>query len=57
VHYEAEIIPDEIAVPVGAFADASIPGPTIFLFEQSKHPWMPIPQNVTVYSRGRHSPE
>ena len=55
-YYEAEVIPDETGVPLGAFADPSFPAPSIFLFEQSKHPWLPLPENVVVYRRGRHGP-
>ena len=29
-YYEAEVVPDVVAVPVGAFADPSFPAPTIF---------------------------
>lgn len=49
VHYEAEALPGEVGVPIGGFADAAFPAPTFLLFEESKHPWAPIPENVVAY--------
>lgn len=53
VHYEAEAIPGLIGVPIGGFADAAFPAPTFLVFEESKHPWLLVPENVVAYRRGR----
>jgi hypothetical protein len=53
VHYEAEAIPGVIGVPLGGFADAAFPAPTFLVFEESKHLWLRVPENVTAYRRGR----
>jgi hypothetical protein len=42
VYYELEGIPDAIAIPVGAFADSTFPGPKIAVFEVRRHPWVTI---------------
>lgn len=31
-------VPDVIAIPVGAFADATFPGPKIAVYEARRHP-------------------
>jgi hypothetical protein len=53
VHYEAEGIPGVTGVPIGGFADAAFPAPTFLVFEESKHPWLLIPEHVTAYRRAR----
>jgi len=40
VYWEAEAFPGHIAVAVGSFADPSFPQPTVFGWEQSRHPWV-----------------
>ena len=42
VYYELEAFPDVIAIPVGAFADATFPGPTIAVYEVRRHPWVTL---------------
>lgn len=43
VHYELDVQPDLIAVPVGAFADATFPAPTFSVYESRRHPWVDVP--------------
>ena len=43
VYYEADWMPDHIAVPVGAFADPTFPAPTISVYESRRHGWAVMP--------------
>jgi hypothetical protein len=36
-------LPDSIAIAYGAFFDRDFPGPTAWVFEKNKHPWISIP--------------
>lgn len=38
--------PDVVAVPVGAFADASFPPPTIAVYEARRVPWLDSPASI-----------
>jgi hypothetical protein len=40
VYWEAEYLPDDIGVAVGAFADPFFPAPTLSVWEESRHPWV-----------------
>jgi hypothetical protein len=46
VFYEADWMPDHVAIPVGAFADPSFPPPTICVYEKRRHPWAVMPELV-----------
>jgi len=46
VFWEVEANPDQIGIPVGAFADPSFPPPTTSIFVPHKHPWVTIPSGV-----------
>ena len=39
VYWEAEAVPDMIAVAVGAFADPGFPPPEISVWERRRHSW------------------
>jgi hypothetical protein len=39
--------PEIIAVAIGAFADPSFPPPTISVWEECRHPWLPAPVDPT----------
>jgi hypothetical protein len=41
VFWEAERLPDAIAVAVGAFADPALPAPSQSVYDQRRHPWVP----------------
>jgi hypothetical protein len=45
VFFEVDKMPGFIAVPVGAFADASFPSPTFSMYEARKHPWVKVPDD------------
>ena len=47
VHYSVEGYDEEnIAVPVGAFADPSFPAPTFSVYEERMHPWVGLPVGI-----------
>jgi hypothetical protein len=46
VFYTAEALPGFVAVPVGAFADPSFPSPTRSVWEERRHSWVPLPDDV-----------
>jgi len=41
VFWEAERLPDAIAVAVGSFADPAFPAPSQSVYDQRRHPWVP----------------
>lgn len=41
VYYDSNQMPGMIAVPVGAFADPTFPAPTIAVYIQRRHAWVP----------------
>jgi hypothetical protein len=43
VHYRLSMLPDVIAVPIGAFADPAFPAPTISVYESRRHAWLTVP--------------
>ncbi len=46
VYYLGAAAPDQVAVPVGAFADAAFPAPTISVWESRMHEWVTLPSGV-----------
>jgi hypothetical protein len=46
MHFDADVRPGVIAVPVGAFADPQFPLPTVSVWEQSKHDWLGLPPGI-----------
>jgi hypothetical protein len=47
VSYTIAEMPDLVAIPVGAFADATLPAPTYSVYEVRKHPWVALPESIT----------
>lgn len=45
VFYELEGMPDMVGIPVGVFADAGFPAPTVSIFEERMHPWVKVPED------------
>lgn len=43
VFYGEEGDEQEIAIPVGAFADSRFPAPTVSVYEMRRHPWVSLP--------------
>jgi hypothetical protein len=41
----------QIAIPVGAFADSHFPAPTVSVYEVRRHSWVSLPDNVEHWRR------
>lgn len=50
VYYELGGMEEFLAIPVGAFADPSFPGPEFSIYEDRKHGWVEMPGGI---GRGR----
>jgi len=37
---------EHIAIPVGAFAEPSFPGPTVSVYEGRMHSWVQLPKDI-----------
>jgi hypothetical protein len=46
VFYVEEGDEQEIAIPVGAFADSHFPTPTVSVYEKRRHPWVSLPKDA-----------
>jgi hypothetical protein len=46
VYYTAEGLEASIAIPVGAFADPTFPGPTFSVYEERMHGWVSMPADI-----------
>lgn len=46
VHYDIDQLPGFVAVPVGAFADPTFPGPVFSVYETRKHAWIHVPDGI-----------
>ena len=46
VHYALDAYPDLVAVPVGAFADPSFPQPRFSVYEERRHDWVLLPDDI-----------
>ena len=46
VFYVEEGHEQEIAISVGAFADSHFPAPTVSVYEERKHSWVSLPDDV-----------
>ena len=46
VHYRMDDDDSFRAVPVGAFADPTLPPPVYSFYEQRRHPWVSVPEGA-----------
>ncbi len=46
VYWESERFPGYIAVAIDNFGDPNFPAPTIAVWEESRHPWVSLPQDT-----------
>ena len=46
VYWTMESYPDALAIPVGAFADPSFPGPTFSVYEDRMRAWVQMPSDI-----------
>jgi len=51
VFYVEEGDEERVAIPVGAFADARFESPTVSVFEERRHSWVSLPDEVEKYWR------
>jgi len=49
VFYVEEGDEQEIAIPVGVFADASFAPPTVSVYEERRHSWVSLPNDIEVH--------
>jgi hypothetical protein len=40
------VVPELVAVPIGAFADPAFPQPRVSVYESRRHPWVHVPEDV-----------
>lgn len=50
VYYESEWLKDNIAVPIGAFSDPTLPMPTFDVYRDRKHHWVIVPDGIVEYT-------
>lgn len=46
VYYRLAQLPEFVAVPVGAFADAGFPAPKVSVYESRRHAWVHVPADA-----------
>jgi hypothetical protein len=46
VFYTVEAMPGNVAVPVGAFADPSFPAPVRSVWEERRHSWVQLSEEI-----------
>lgn len=51
VFYIEEGDEQEISIPLGAFADARFPPPTVSVYEERRHRWVSLPDDVEKHRR------
>lgn len=55
VYARASKYPGIVGITVGALADPAFPPPLRSVYEQSRHPWIALPDDVPRHPRGRDS--
>jgi hypothetical protein len=55
VWWETERHPDRIAIALGAFADPRFPAPVRSVYEQTRHRWVSLPDDIRAHIAGRDS--
>lgn len=46
VYYTAQGLEGFVAIPVGAFADPTFPGPVVSVYEERMHAWVSMPAGI-----------
>jgi hypothetical protein len=46
VHFAIEGGEEYIAIPIGAFAEPSFPGPSVSVYEERMHRWVQMPEDI-----------
>lgn len=55
VYAKASRVPEIVGVTVGSIADPAFPRPARSVYEQSKHHWIALPDDMSHHLRGRDS--
>ena len=50
VYYEIDQLPEVLAVPVGVFAEPTFPAPRVSVYEDRRHAWVAIPEDMEHFS-------
>ena len=53
VYWSADIRPDHFGIAVGCFADPGFPIPTYSVWEESKHDWVQLPEDIQRFRHAR----
>lgn len=46
VYWRSDAMPGFVTVPVGAFADPGFPAPNVAVYENRRHPWARLPDDI-----------
>jgi len=46
VYYTNSELADQVAIPVGAFADPDFPAPEVSVYEERMHAWVILPEDI-----------
>ena len=46
VHYAIDGMEDAVLIPIGAFAEPDFPAPTFSVYQERKHSWVTLPENI-----------
>jgi hypothetical protein len=49
VYYRLDHYPDVVAIPIGAFADPHFPPPKVSVYEERRHAWVGLPDDIEHY--------
>jgi hypothetical protein len=52
LYWEGDILPNWCVVAVGAFADPEFPSPSVSIYEESKHRWTQLPEDMKHSQQG-----
>jgi len=46
VYWTLAVLPNFVAVALGAFADATFPAPLVSVYDVHRHPWVKLPDDI-----------
>jgi hypothetical protein len=46
VYFTNSELADQVAIPVGAFADPDFPAPEISVYDERMHAWVTLPEDI-----------
>jgi len=46
VHYAIDGMQDAVVIPIGAFAEPDFSAPTFSVYQERKHSWVTLPENI-----------